>query len=177
MFPGVSFNEVDLDDWKLPSQGHFIVTLRWTLLSMNGGNIRSLGSHKKTRVLSFFVSCCIQIYDLKGYADTSQYRLFLRHGGNTICTGASLSHRLHQIQTQQCDAVGSQSHHWWASLDRMRKNWLNPIAGWWFLIVLAKIWSNLSKTLPAAMWRDLHAEALACRVRTETKESYQEASS
>lgn len=116
-------------------------------------------------------------YDLKGYTDTSQYRLFLRHSGNTICTGASFSHLLHQIQTQQCDAVGPQSHHRWANLDRMRKNLLYPIAGWWFLIVLAKIWNNLSKTLPAAMWRDLHAEALACRVRTEIKESYQEASS
>lgn len=61
MFPGVTFNEVNLDGWKLPSQGHFIVTLRWTLLSMKRGNIRSLGSHKRPRLFSFFASCCIQI--------------------------------------------------------------------------------------------------------------------
>ncbi len=90
MFPGVSFNEVNLDGWKLPSQGHFIVTLRWILLSMKRGNIRSLGSHKRTRLA---LSLCPAVfrYGLKGYADTQQCRLFLRHIGNNICTGASLT--------------------------------------------------------------------------------------
>lgn len=59
MLSGVSFNKVNLGSWKPPSQGHFSVTLRWILLSMKRGNIRSPGSHK--RALSFFVSCCFQM--------------------------------------------------------------------------------------------------------------------
>lgn len=102
MFPRVSFNEVNLGSWKLPSQGHFIVTLRWTLPSLKGGNIRSLGSHKKPRLsLSLFPVVCR--YGLKGYADAQQCRLFLRHTGNNICTRAFLT------LAELCDAAGPQS--------------------------------------------------------------------
>lgn len=69
MFPGVSFNEANLDGCKLPSQGHFIVTLRWILLSMKRGNIRSLGSHKRPR-LSLSLCPAVFSYGLRGYADT-----------------------------------------------------------------------------------------------------------
>lgn len=157
MFPGVSFNEVNLDSWKLPSQGHFIVTLRWILLSMKRGNIRSLRSHKRPRLA---LSLCPAVfrYDLKGYADTQQCWLFLRHVGNNICTGASLT-------------PAKRNPNWtmwycWPTVTPMMSQFgqheqkLTASNRWMitqFLIVLAKIWSNVSIicNLPTAMWRDL----------------------
>lgn len=173
MFPGVSFNEVDLDGWKLPSQGHFIVMLRWTLLSMKGGNIRSLGSHKRTKALSFFVFCCIQI-QLEGlrWHTTIPDTVETQYAPGPLSHADCTKSKLKNVMLLACSHISDEPA--WTGWE---KNWLNLIAGWWFLIVLAKIWSNLSKTLPAAMWRDVHAEALACRMRTETKEAYQEASS
>lgn len=107
MFPGVSFNEANLDGWKPPSQGHFIVTLRWILLSMKRGNIRSLGSSKRPR-LSLSLS-------------------ILTHNANcssmeTIYAPGTLSHHLSHIQTELCDTVGPQLFQLWASLDSMSKN-------------------------------------------------------
>lgn len=66
MFPGVSFNEVNLDAWKPLSQGHFSFTLRWIPLCMKGGNIRSPGSHKKSPgspSLSFSFFCFLLYSD------------------------------------------------------------------------------------------------------------------
>ncbi len=56
---------------------------------MKGGSIRSLGSHKRPR-LSLSLFPAVFEHDLKGYADTQQCWLFLRHTGGNICTGAFL---------------------------------------------------------------------------------------
>lgn len=87
---------------KLPSLGHFGFTLRWILLSTRRGNIRSLGSHKRPRLFSFFPA--VFGYGLKGgKTDAWQCRLFLTHVGNSVCrvlshagwTKATLKYLIH----------------------------------------------------------------------------------
>lgn len=62
MFPGVSFNEVNLDVWKPASQGYFSITLRWIPLHEKRKHLLPEVT-LRTKALSVFVSCWIQIWD------------------------------------------------------------------------------------------------------------------